>query len=256
MKNQLKLLTVAVLVSMGAEAYASSVTYVLDQTNVSGFTEPGNFGTVTIEDGVNIFGDSNAVKFTVDVNNEVLRSRPSSPYRNDDALGVQQFGFNLNGITLPSARELNSIRLPTIFDPRSYSVTLNSRLDGFGTFAVIDRTFGEERVVDPLVFYIVGIEGDSINSYIAPSTGSASQGNALFAAEIVGFQALIDNSGSTYYKKRPTLVDEGYFATSAGSQPLPPTGDPSAVPLPAAVWMFGAGLMGLLRFTRRRSLAA
>jgi|CXWL01.1.fsa_nt_gi hypothetical protein len=31
---------------------------------------------------------------------------------------------------------------------------------------------------------------------------------------------------------------------------------PSAVPLPAAVWMFGAGLMGLLRATRRKSLAA
>ncbi len=30
----------------------------------------------------------------------------------------------------------------------------------------------------------------------------------------------------------------------------------SAVPLPAAVWMFGAGLMGLLRATRRKSLAA
>ena len=29
----------------------------------------------------------------------------------------------------------------------------------------------------------------------------------------------------------------------------------SAVPLPAAVWMFGAGLMGVLRFTRRKSMA-
>jgi hypothetical protein len=31
---------------------------------------------------------------------------------------------------------------------------------------------------------------------------------------------------------------------------------PSAVPLPAAVWMFGAGLMGMLRAARRKSLAA
>jgi len=29
----------------------------------------------------------------------------------------------------------------------------------------------------------------------------------------------------------------------------------SAVPLPAAVWMFGAGLMGVLRLTRRKSMA-
>ncbi len=30
---------------------------------------------------------------------------------------------------------------------------------------------------------------------------------------------------------------------------------PAAVPLPAAVWMFGAGLMGVLRLTRRKSMA-
>jgi hypothetical protein len=30
----------------------------------------------------------------------------------------------------------------------------------------------------------------------------------------------------------------------------------SAVPLPAAVWMFGAGLMGMLRMNRRKSMAA
>ena len=31
---------------------------------------------------------------------------------------------------------------------------------------------------------------------------------------------------------------------------------PSAVPVPAAVWMFGAGLMGVLRLNRRKSMAA
>ncbi len=31
---------------------------------------------------------------------------------------------------------------------------------------------------------------------------------------------------------------------------------PAAVPLPAAVWMFGAGLMGMLRLNRRKSMAA
>ena len=30
---------------------------------------------------------------------------------------------------------------------------------------------------------------------------------------------------------------------------------PAAVPLPAAVWMFGAGLMGMLRLNRRKSMA-
>jgi len=31
---------------------------------------------------------------------------------------------------------------------------------------------------------------------------------------------------------------------------------PSAVPVPAAVWMFGAGLMSMLGLTRRKSVAA
>ncbi|WP_415878651.1 hypothetical protein [Methylomonas sp. TEB] len=43
------------------------------------------------------------------------------------------------------------------------------------------------------------------------------------------------------------------FSGNVGS--LTYTAAPAAVPLPAAVWMFGAGLMGVLRATRRKSLA-
>lgn len=255
MKNKLKLLALAVAVGMGSMAHASTVTYVLDQTNVSGFNEPGNFGTVTIEDGVTFAGDTDAVKFTVDVNNDVLKPS-NSRYNDDDAFGVRQFGFNLNGITLPNASTLNSIfRLPTIFDPATYDVTRNATLDGFGGFAVVDRTFSDERVVDPLVFYIVGVSGDTINSYIASSTGSASQGHALFAAQVVGFKAVDDGHGGYFYREDSSDETNGYFATSVGSQPLPVGQPPAGVPLPGAVWMFGAGLMGLLRLIRRQSTA-
>lgn len=42
----------------------------------------------------------------------------------------------------------------------------------------------------------------------------------------------------------------------AGAQLTYSAAPVSAVPLPAAVWMFGAGLMGVLRLNRRKSIAA
>jgi len=45
----------------------------------------------------------------------------------------------------------------------------------------------------------------------------------------------------------------GNSLTFAAPAVTPP---PSGVPLPAAVWLFGAGLMGVLRLNRRKSMAA
>jgi len=56
------------------------------------------------------------------------------------------------------------------------------------------------------------------------STGNAGRGNAFFAAHVAGFDA----SGTT----------SGFFAT--------------VVPAPAAVWLFGSGLLGLIGAARRR----
>jgi hypothetical protein len=49
------------------------------------------------------------------------------------------------------------------------------------------------------------------------------------------------------------ITNVGYFTLSADSLSFAP---PAAIPLPAAVWMFGAGLMGLLRANRRKLAAA
>jgi len=40
--------------------------------------------------------------------------------------------------------------------------------------------------------------------------------------------------------------DQGYYAWAVYS------GDVSAVPVPAAVWLFGSGLMGLVGLDRRK----
>jgi len=53
------------------------------------------------------------------------------------------------------------------------------------------------------------------------------------------------------------LLGKWNLAFTNGAGTLTYTNDaPSAVPLPAAVWMFGAGLMGVLRLNRRKSMAA
>lgn len=49
------------------------------------------------------------------------------------------------------------------------------------------------------------------------------------------------------------VTNLGQFLLAGNTLSFTPAGV-SAVPLPAAVWMFGAGLMGLLRITRRKSV--
>lgn len=49
------------------------------------------------------------------------------------------------------------------------------------------------------------------------------------------------------------VTNLGTFTLAGSTLTFAPAGV-SAVPLPAAVWMFGAGLMGLLRVTRRKSV--
>jgi hypothetical protein len=50
------------------------------------------------------------------------------------------------------------------------------------------------------------------------------------------------------------VTNLGQFLLAGSTLTFAPAGV-SAVPLPAAVWMFGAGLMGLLRITRRKAAA-
>lgn len=80
-----------------------------------------------------------------------------------------------------------------------------------------------------LTFSISGVEGDAPGSYAlaasAPHHGAAD----FFAAHVGGFDSRFYGTSSSWV---------------AGS---------AAVPLPAAVWMFASGLLGLMALARRRS---
>jgi len=60
--------------------------------------------------------------------------------------------------------------------------------------------------------------------------------------------------GDTGLDAKWTILGTADFSLTSNSALL--TFTPTAVPLPAAVWMFGAGLMGVLRLNRRKSVAA
>ncbi|MBD9355735.1 hypothetical protein [Methylomonas albis] len=69
--------------------------------------------------------------------------------------------------------------------------------------------------------------------------------------DAVGFQlgVLDQNTGDNIAS---TFVGQWKLAGNSLTFTAPPV---ASVPLPAAVWMFGAGLMGVLRLNRRKSLA-
>lgn len=208
------LFTILCIVGFGlsANVQAASVSYFLDQSNA--LPDGSNYLKVTIADGAD--GDIN---FTVEILT-ALSSLASSNF------GIQKFGFNTS-IPLSSIDVTNNITgLPTGWTANV--VPPVNQFDGFGQFEISAEATGGFRS-DPLTFSIIGVAGDTINDYSVLSTGTAGQGNVYYAAHVAGF-----------------CYGAGCATTSAYF------GGSAAVPVPAAVWLFGSGLLGLIGFSRRK----
>ncbi|MCK4707388.1 MAG: VPLPA-CTERM sorting domain-containing protein [Gammaproteobacteria bacterium] len=100
--------------------------------------------------------------------------------------------------------------------PDGWSFSSDQNRSGFGNFINFTSGTGNSRE-DPLKFSIIG---DDINSY----TG--------FTAHVAGFITSDEDLTSDWFG--------GSVSTST-------------VPVPAAVWLFGSGLLGLIGVARRRS---
>jgi hypothetical protein len=172
-------------------------------------------------DGVNYaqvtISDSTTTMGDIDFTVEVIASAFTVSGSN---FGMQNFSFNYD----PSL----SVDASNIIDtsPLTWSVSEGANAGGgFGKFGFQLSGNGSSRT-ELLSFSITGVTGDTINSY---ATGSTLNPAAVefFAAHIAGFDT---TEGVT-------------SAQFAGSSP---------VPVPAAVWLFGSGLLGLVGIARRK----
>lgn len=169
--------------------------------------------TVTISDSTTTVGD---IDFNVVVNTANYPGSLSN-------FGMDNFYFNYD-----NSLSVNSSNISDI-DPSSWSVKTNKNAGGgFGFFEFDLKGSGSSRT-ELLSFSISNVSGDSIQSYAIGYEGATEL--AYFAAHVAGFDA---GSG----------VTSGKFATVA---------DPMVVPVPAALWLFGSGLIGLAGFAKKRS---
>jgi len=227
---------------------ANSVSYDLTLTNdVTGNILNGTpYVRVTIDDE----GNAGLINFTVTILDSLLTDNK------DNNFGLQSFGFNV--LTPGNADGLvtaDIINLPN--SDWSANVSFNPPNSGgtgqsiFGKFDVVVADGGQSRVDPTLAFSIdLGLNQggtDSIFDYIAGSSNSIDN---LFVAHVLGFTDLNPlGPVSGCVDLNPPDEDwspECNILTSVW------VGGGTVVPVPAAVWLFGSGLLGLVGMARRK----
>lgn len=221
-------------------ANAASVTYWLDDANWKSHLPDDSFYyvSVTIDDE----GASGDINFTVDVNDGGLVTPGTGSY------GIDKFAFN---IADSSTLIVDNIDLGPL---TGWTPLVNP--DGitrasFGKFDVGLQDTGNPQ--DPLQFSIIDVDGDTISSYGAASAGATSGGdlNSWFAVHVrdivTNNYSLPDGNECFSLSTDCQPVTSAWFGGgSDGERP------PSNIPVPAAVWLFGSGLLGLVGVARRK----
>jgi len=211
---KMSVLSFGLILSTGtAHAYSTF----LNITNNQNWTQPQDFALVTI-DSIDVGGGEFDFMFTVDLCGDVT----SSPCVGEQQ--IEQFGFNFSGVTLTASNFDFSSNTAGPGDA-NWSTNFSANMDGFGTFDVaVEKPAGSAAAgVDPLMFLITGVTGDSIATYATDgSTGGQPNSGSLFSAKV-------------------SSTGPGAFI-----------GGGSPVPVPAAVWLFGSGLLGLIGLARRK----
>lgn len=136
-----------------------------------------------------------------------------------DRFGIQKFGFGLsNGVF----EEITGL-------PDGWKVKHNKRMDGFGRFDFQLQGKGWART-DELSFKVSGV---SLGNF-----------DPFFAAHVAGFEWRNIGDERRNLCSGKDCLTSAYFTGSMSTAP---------VPIPAAVWLFGSGLIGLVAVARRKT---
>jgi len=193
---------IAILFSLPAQS--STISYFLDLNNIG--LSGDNYAQVTISEN----GDD--IDFMVEVIGDAFPVQGSN-------FGMDKFYFNFDNeeVTLARANIVNR-------DPL-WGVRRFRRADGFGRYQVMLKGNIFSRT-DELEFSIVGVVGDTPETYAVPNDGRQGS-DEFFAAHIAGIYSFGPRNYRTYV---------------AGS---------SVVPIPGSVVLLGSGLLGLVAIRRR-----
>jgi hypothetical protein len=203
-----------------APVQAASLTYVLDRASTIPDDVP--YIQVTVADGAD-----GAIDFTV---------TPLQPLLDlaTNKFEIRAFAFNI-------ADGIDATRANVIGLPDHYNARQTTRMDGFGRFDLGIFGTGPAHITS-LAFSIVGVDGDTPESYAVPSRDHASDINALFAARVRGLAG--ETICNPDYKCKPQPIPSPFIGGP---------GSGNEVPLPATAWLFLTGLAGALVRARRRT---
>jgi len=158
------------------------------------------------------------------------------------------------GKLLATGPEISPAKFPTITLATVAVTNTKNHIDAVNTATLADNT---GAVVDvALNLSAIISNADTAN------TGQHDQLNSF--ASLNGAKSDADASinygtaGNFYYYNQntiPALAAQTWNLDAVSGMLTYAVAAPAAVPLPAAVWMFGAGLMGMLRLNRRKSMA-
>lgn len=189
-------------------------------STVSYFIDQTN--SANLSDGINYAqvtisdeGVAGNIDFTVEVLEAGFIAAGANP---GSKLTMKTFSFNFNALLAVDTTNIAN------FVPGDWTVKKTDANAG-GGFGFFDFELADGSNNTPtmaLSFSIVGVDGDTIEDY---AVGYTSASDPYFATHISGY----DINGETSAK----------FAT--------------VVPVPAAAWLFGSGLIGLVSIARRRA---